>query len=53
MLNKGKIYAIDFVSNVLTEESIKSIFRMNCNLRRDASSAVNLELPCSIIHQWG
>ena len=52
MLNQGKIDAIGSVSDVRTEENIKSIFRMNCNLRRDASSAVNVELPCSIIHQW-
>ncbi len=51
MLKEGRIFAAGSVNDVLTEENIKSIFRVNADLRRDErTGALRIE-PMSLIEE--
>ncbi len=51
MLKEGRIFALGSVNDVLTEENIKTVFRVNADLRRDArTGALRIE-PTSLLEE--
>ncbi len=51
MMNEGRIFALGSVDDVLTEQNIKNVFRVNVDLRRDARTGALRVDPTSLLKE--